>query len=109
MNRILSVSLLLASSVPCFADWKFETQINTGSDAPPQVQITYVKGQRVRYEVPNREFLVIYQCDHNRLLRINSADKSYFATSLSGLRQLEARSAEAQHSCCGTIHVRQQV
>ena len=109
MNKVVAGALLLIASSSCFADWKFETHLNTESSAPPQVQITYVKGQRIRYEVPNREFLVIYQCDLNRLLRINSADKSYFATSLSGLRQEEARSSEAQHSCCGTVRVRQQV
>ena len=109
MNKVVAAVLLLHASTLCLADWKFETQINTGPEAPPQIQITYVKGQRVRYEVPNREFLLIYQCDQDRLLKINSADKSYFASSLNGIRQAEARSAEAQHSCCGIIRVHQQV
>src|SRR5262249_28397076 len=107
MNKV--VAFLLIASIPCFADWKFETHVSTGNETPPQVQITYIRGQRVRSEVPNTGLITIYQCDQNRILRIHSAEKAYFASSLSGLQESEVRSAEAQHSCCGTIHVRQQV
>jgi len=83
MNKVVAATLLLHASSLCFADWKFETHTTTESDASPQVRITYVKGQRVRNEVPNTGKVTIFQCDQNRSVTINTFDKTFTAVSLS--------------------------
>src|SRR5262249_39021370 len=80
---------------------------STGNETPPQVQITYIKGQRVRSEVPNTGLITIYQCDQNHTVKINGIEKSYFIIHGGPSRQAEAGVAEPQSGCCGFIHAQQ--
>lgn len=105
MNKVVAGALLLIASCPCFADWKFETHTTVDSDASPQVRITYVKGQRVRYEVPNTGNVTIFQCDQNRSLTIDTFSKSFSAVTFSK----ERLAGEAKATCCGVIRTQQQV
>lgn len=105
MNKVVAGALLLIASSSCFADWKFETHTTVDSDASPQVRIIYVKGQRVRYELPNTGRVTIFQCDQNRNVTIDTFAKSYSVIAFGA----EMRTAEAKYGCCGVIHAKQQV
>ena len=109
MGKIVAALLLLIGSVRCFADWKFETHTSAGNETPPQVQIIYIKGQRVRSEVPNTGLITIYQCDQNHTVKINTIDKSYFIVHGGPSLQVEGVLPESQSGCCGVVHAQQHV
>lgn len=105
MNKVVAATVLITASSACFGDWKFETHTTSEPDPSPQVRITYVKGQRVRYEVPNTGRVTILQCDQNRSVTIDTFSRSFSALSLSQ----ERVAGEAKTRCCGVIRAQQQV